>query len=114
MTSFASSVLLLATADTRTGGRQRRRRQQRRHTTGTMTPGTMAVGVDKGGIKNGSADDSGPEESAGKYNNQTGTGVGEDDDDTRMLLSWMTGVCAVDNGSADYGDTGKHMADSGG
>ena len=112
MTSFASGFLLWATANKRTGGQQRRRDQRHRHTMRTMTPGTMTVGADKGGIKNRSADDGGTEESVGQYNNQTWTGVGVDNNDARMLLSWIMGARVVDSGSADDGYTVESTADS--
>ena len=79
----------------------------------TMTPGSMTVGMYKGGIKHESADDDGGEESTGIHNNQMGTGMGTDDKDTRMLLSWMTGARDEDKESTGKGDTGKHTVDSG-
>ena len=68
-----------------------------------MTPETMAGGVDEGDIKRRSADNGGAEESAGKHNNQMGTGVGANKDNARMLLSWMTGACGMDDGGQTHG-----------
>ena len=79
-----------------------------------MTQGIMVVNLDKGGIKNRSVDDGGAQESARKHNNQMRMGVGVDDNDAQMLLSWMMGKRTVDSGSADHGNTGKHTVNSGG
>ena len=58
----------------------------------------MVVGVDEARIKNESADNGGTEESGGKHKNQTGTGVGAEDNNALMLLLWATGARVLDDG----------------
>ena len=57
--------------------------------------------IDEGGVKIGSTDGGGAEEDTGRHNNQMGTVKGVNDNDARIMVSWMTRARGVENGSTD-------------